>query len=101
MSARPVRVLLGPVETSGTEGKHQHLFIRMANAKPIGFFMKHMPELSRAWVSITESPHAYEQYCIKNGPAVIDRAVADPEGGPWGPLTPPFEVNFKRLNDTS
>ncbi len=27
--------------------------------------------------------------------------VADPEGGPWGPLTPPFEVNFKRLNDTS
>ncbi len=29
------------------------------------------------------------------------RAVADPEGGPWGPLTPPFEVNFKRLNDTS
>ncbi len=25
-------------------------------------------------------------------------AVADPEEGPWGPLTPPFEVNFRRLN---
>ncbi len=27
-----------------------------------------------------------------------DWTVADPEEGPWGPLTPPFEVNFIRLN---
>ena len=27
--------------------------------------------------------------------------MADPEKGPWGPLTPPFEVNFRRLNDSS
>ncbi len=25
-------------------------------------------------------------------------AVADPEEGPWGPLTHPFEVNFIRIS---
>ncbi len=30
---------------------------------------------------------------------IVEVAVADPEEGPWGPLTPPpFEVNFIRIS---